>query len=258
MSATIPKKIYHYNAQGHGLSARFERPLQHLIEVQGATSLPTIGGHGNSRVNNFKFQEFVSFSSAYSHVSGSLNHADGTYTTLVTATIENLNILDVVTADRIVARLSSQHPVEHDEPHIVFVGSKFDNLQIAGCCVKVELDQDFFLRLDTFKAIKDELKANAEFRKMAEDPFQTGQRNELKEPCGTLLCSLVKKVTTDCPGVTQRGNCLIVPQFGKIFLGEVLAKHGTRTLTMVRFELGSPVSGSGTAVQAAVNGSTWP
>jgi hypothetical protein len=258
MSALSHEKTYHYSAQGHGLSGHFVRPIERLIEVQAASSLPTIGGHGNSRVSNFRFQEFVSFSSGYSHVSGSQNHKDGAHTTLVTATIEGLNILDVVTADRIVARLSSQHPSPGDEPNVVFVGSKFENLQIGGCPVKVEFNQDFVNRLDTFKAIRTELETNSQFRKIADDNFQVGERQKIPDENGVLHCSLVKNIETDCPGVTRRGHCLIVPQFGKIFLAEVLAYKGTRTLTMVRLELGSPVSGSATVAEANVNGRPWP
>ncbi len=258
MSDATPKKTYHYNAHGHGLSARFDRPVEHLIDVQAASSLPTIGGHGSSRVDNFRFQEFVSFKAAYSHVSGSRNDANGTYTSLVTSTVEGLNILDVVTADRIVARLATQHPEEEHEPHVVLLGSKFENLQIAGCRVEVELDHDFFLRLDTFAAILKELETNAAFRKMAEDPFQTGQPGKAPSASGVLLCSLVKDMKTTCPGVKRHGHCFSVPQFGKVCLAEVLARHGMRTLTMVRVEMGSPVGGSATVGGGTVNGSPWP
>jgi hypothetical protein len=258
MADTAFPKVYHYNAHGHGLSARFERPVEHLIDVQAASSLPTIGGHGNARVNDFKFQEFVSFKTAYSHVSGSQKREDGTYTTLTTATIEGLNILDVVTADRIVARLASQHPSEHHEPHIVVLGSKFDNLRIAGCPAEVELNHELFLRLDTFEAIRKELASNSDFRKMAEDPHQTGQTQKVPDAQGVLLCSLVKDMKTTCPGVKRQGHAFVVPQFGKVYVAEMLAQHGMRTLTMLRLEMGSPVSGTAVAVEAAVNGHTWP
>jgi hypothetical protein len=258
MTDTVFKKTYFYNAHAHGLSAQFERPIQKLIEVQAGTSLPTIGGHGNSRVNKFKFEEFVSFETAYSHVSGSHDKADGAYTTLVTSTIEGLNILDVVTADRVVARLSSQHPTEHNEPHVVFLGSKFENLRIAGCLVETEMNHDLFLRLDTFAAIRNELESNADFRKMAMDPYQTGLSRKLPEAHGVLLCSLVKNMKLDCPGVTRHGHAFVIPQFGKVFVGEILAKYGSRTLTMLRLELGSPVSATATLAEAIVNGQTWP
>ena len=40
----------------------------------------------------------------YTHVSGAHQADDGSHNTLVTSTVEGLNLLDVVTADRIVAR----------------------------------------------------------------------------------------------------------------------------------------------------------
>src|SRR5208282_4628434 len=103
------KRTFHYNACAHALSGRFHRPIQHDIEVQAPVSLPTIGGHGNTRVENFRVKEFVSFKAGYTHVSGS-EHKDGDkvfYTSLATATLEDLNILDVITADRVVSRVSS-------------------------------------------------------------------------------------------------------------------------------------------------------
>ncbi len=128
MPAPVPR-TYHYHANAHVLSAQFNRPVEHLIEVQAATSLPTIGGHGNSRVENFRFQEFVSFRRGYSHVSGSKHESNETFTTLVTSTVEDLNILDVVTADRVVARLASSHHLDHAEARVNMVGSKFENLR---------------------------------------------------------------------------------------------------------------------------------
>jgi len=258
MSSEIPKTTYHYNAHGHGLSGRLHRPIEHLIDVQAGASLPTIGGHGKARVDNFKFQELISFKAAYTHVSGSHDPGNGHYATLVTATIEGLNVQDVVTADRIVARLATHHPAGHREPHILLLGSKFENLQIAGCRVELELNHDFFLRLDTFEALLKELDSNAQFRTMAEDPFKTGHAAKLPDAGGVLLCSLVKEMKTACPGVTRHGHCFAVPQFGKIYVGEVLARHGARTLTMLRIDMGCSVSGTIITTEAVVNGSTWP
>jgi len=60
------------------------------------------------------------------------------------------------------------------------------------------------------------------------------------------------------PGVERKGHCFVIPKFGKLFLGEILMQYGRRTLTMVRFELGSPVSATGTAIQLDSNGSPIP
>lgn len=257
MAKESVQKTFLYNAHGHALSGHIQRPIDHIIEVQGCSSLPTTGGHGGSRVDNFHLQRLVSFKSGQSHVSGSQNPIDGSYTTLVTASIEGLNILDVVTADLVVARLSSRHTLDDDEPSIITIGSKFENLRIAGCPVEVELDHEFFLKADTFAAITKELASSASFRKIAEDPFHTGHSQKLPNPPGAVICSLVKNMTT-IPGVTRKGHVYVVPQFGKVYVAEVIAQHAQRTLTMLRLELGSPVSGVVVAAQIVGNGTTYP
>jgi hypothetical protein len=258
MTAT-PRRTYHYHASAHAFSARFTRPIEHLIEVQAATSLPTIGGHGNAHIEEFRFQEFVSFRRGYSHVSGSRYEADGTYTTLVTSVVEGLNILDVITADRIVGRLASSHVLQDREPHITIVGSKFENLRIAGCKTDVTFDYDLFGRISNYADARKELDSNPNFRKMAVDPFSTGEPVPAPDACGVILCSCVKEMNTTCPGVKQVGHHgYHVPEFGKVFLGEMLLQQCQRTLTMLRFELGSPVSGDGTAAQVLSNGQIWP
>jgi hypothetical protein len=250
---------FHYNANAHALSAQFDRPFKQLIEVQAPAALPTIGGYGSSRVNDFRFNELVSFKSAYSYVSGSEQREEGKvyHTTLVTTTVEGLNIMDVVTADRVVARLAASYEFGHDESKIIPLGSKFENLQIAGCPVKAEFDHELFLKTETFADLRKEFESNEEFRRIAEDQFRSGTKQQPK-PCGVLLCSLVKRIETTCPGVKIQGHGLVVPKFGTVFLGELLAEHGKRTLTMIRLELGSPVSGSGVVAQVAGNGHHWP
>lgn len=257
----MPKESVHktflYNAHGHALSGHIQRPIDHFIEVQACASLPTTGGHGGTRVDNFQVPRVVSFKSGQSHVSGSQNKIDGSYTTLVSSSIEDLNILDVVTADRVVAHISSHHMLNDDEPSIITVGSKFVNLRIAGHPVEVDLDHEFFLKADTFAAITKELASSSSFRKIAEDPFHTGHPQKLPNPPGAVICTLVKNMT-NCPGITRKGNVYVIPQFGKVFVAEVIAQHAQRTLTMLRLELGSPVSGLIVAAQVQGNGTGYP
>src|SRR5271154_5026011 len=153
------KRTFHYNACAHAFSGQFTRPIQHDIEVQAPVALPTIGGHGSSRIENFRVKEFVSFKAAYSHVSGS-QQKDGDkvfYTTLATATVEDLNILDVITADRVVSRVSSFSVDGEYESHFSFSGSRFDNLRIAGCPVKVGLTSKLISQLPKFTDVEKEL-----------------------------------------------------------------------------------------------------
>jgi hypothetical protein len=248
------KKGYSYDARGLALSAQIERPFDHVIEVQAGTSLATTGGYGSSRVENFRFKEIVSFRAAHTQVSGSYNKESGSYTTVASSTVEDLNILDVVTADRVVARLSSEHPTDQEEPRIRVLGSHFENLRIAGCPVDVELHDELFLKLDTFEAFRKEFDSNAEFRKMAEDPFQTGQPQKSPERHGVIVCSLLKDVKTMCSGLKRQGHTIFVPCFGKIFLAEVHAQHSQRTVTMIRFALNCSVCGTGVVTEIVGNG----
>ena len=182
------------------------------------------------------------------------------YTTLVTAVAEGVNIFDVVHAERIVARFASSYTLDDSEPHFTLVGSKFDNLQIGGCKMEIPIDVSLFEKMDTFEAVRNEFKSNADFRKMAEGPSDA-ERKKLELPeHGAILCSIVnlKEMKTECPGVVREGHSFIIPKFGRLFLGEILLEYSRRTLTMVRFELGSPVSGSGTVVQLNSNGTPWP
>jgi hypothetical protein len=251
-------RTYHYNGHGSALSGHIQRPFDEIIEVQAGMSLPSSGGYGAVRVEKFRFKEVVSFDAAITQVSGSKKKEDNSHTTLVSTTVEGLNILGVVTADRVIARLASHHPPNQEEAHITLLGSHFENLRIAGCPVTVDFDHDLFLRTDTFAGIRKEFESNSEFRKMAEDPIHTGQPQKLPDACGVLYCSLVKDIKTTCPGVKHRGHILEVPQFGKIFLAEVVAQHGTRSLTMLRIELGSPTGGPLTVCDIQGNGQPVP
>jgi hypothetical protein len=254
------KRTFHYNACALALSGHFHRPIHHDIEVQAPVSLPTIGGHGSSRVENFRVKEFASFKAGYSHVSGS-EHREGDkifHTTLSTSTVEGLNILDVVTADRVVSRVSSFWTNKDDEPHFSFSGSRFENLQIAGCPVNVALKSRLISELPKFSDVDKELANNEKFRKMAQDPFQDGSAIDVKKHNGVILCSLATDMTAEAPGVTAKGHGFHVPHFGKVFLAEVLVEPWRRTLTMIRLELGSPVGGGGVVAQSGANGHTYP
>jgi hypothetical protein len=253
-----PFRTFNYHAFAHAFSCHFTRPFHELIDVQAASSLPVTGGHGNARVENFQFREFISFRKGYTHVSGAPQADDGSNNTLVTSTVEGLNLLDIVTADRITARLYSKHGADAKEGSFTMVGSKFENLRIAGCDVKIELDLGVFEKVPTFvDAVKD-FENKGDFFKIAHDPFKTGQSIARPDPYGAFLCSCVKEMSTSCPGVTRTGHCFHIPGFGKIYLGEVLIKHGERIITMIRFELGSSIGGGGSGISGGSNGQHWP
>jgi len=222
---------FHFHGEAHAFSARFHRPIHIPIEAQASVSLPTIGGHARSRVENFVGDHLVRFKAAHSHVSGSWMD-NKVATTHATASIEGLNILDFVTADRIVARLTSEHAVGDPEGHFI---------------VKVTLRHELFVENRTFGALREQLAKDREPDKITDI---TTDR--------VALCSLAEDIDVKFPGLKKRGHILQIEHFGEIAIAEVFAAFGTRTLTMLRFRLGSPSGGSGTVTEATTNGQPAP
>jgi hypothetical protein len=284
----IAHRRFHYHASAHALSGELTRPVQHVIEVQAGMALPSTGGSGSSHVENFRFDEVVSFRRAYTQVSGSAKHEreEGRekiiHTTHATAAVEGLNILDVVTAGRIVARLSSSFeeppPGANPKPtegKVLLIGSQFENLRIAGHLVDVELDQELFLELGTFSNVREHWKQrDGKLRQMAGEAHGALKRDEKSlpdqlEPDAGMFGSIVKEVHFKEPGFQKRSDKYVPPgiqrlgrhayyvvDFGKIFLGEILCQHGQKTLTMMRVEFGSPNGGGITVAEGSSNG--WP
>ncbi|MFZ3332696.1 MAG: choice-of-anchor P family protein [Candidatus Acidiferrales bacterium] len=270
-----PFRIFLYNAHGYGFSGRIDRPFQQMIDVQAMGSLPLTGGHGYARVENFNLKDIASFKAAYTQVSGSQNPKDGSYTTFVSATLEGLNVHNIVTADRVVARISSNHPADGSEPTITPVGSQFENLRIAGCPVEVELDNFLFNRLGTYSAFKGEYERDEQVRQAMQERFLWGRfksdvpdflrerynwvaGDALPESKGIVLCTLVKDIKFNCPEVRRFGNVLIVPHFGKIYLAEFVVQSYQRTVTMLRLDMGSGTNAMMTGPGAGGNGVGYP
>ncbi|HEY6349448.1 MAG TPA: choice-of-anchor P family protein, partial [Candidatus Angelobacter sp.] len=143
---------YFHHASAFGIAGKIDRPLQQTIASQAAISLAPSGGYGTHRVDNFSAPGVLSFKAAYVEVGGSLDTAnDATHTTYASSVIEELNICNVVTADRVVSRLTIYHPAtppasssDPSEPSFSIAGSHFDNLKIAGQNIAVQLDYDTF------------------------------------------------------------------------------------------------------------------
>ena len=102
----------------------FERPIEHNVAPQAPMSLSPSGGYGAARSENFRLDGVMSYKSASTQVAGHLSKKEGHgWVTLVTSSMEGLNVLDVVTADRITAQISTEHPLVGDNPKVNFLGT---------------------------------------------------------------------------------------------------------------------------------------
>lgn len=270
------KRTFHYHADASPLGGHLTHPIENIIQSQASTSLAQAGGHAESRIESYKLDNSVTVTSgpAYSHTTGVVNKKTGAWTTLVTSVVENLNVLEVVTADRIVSKLHVEYPQEGDHPRISIIGSKFVNLRVNGESINPVLDIDL-LKSESKGEFPDKHlmeekvfnnKVSSHYKKITETKgapeWLAGRHASMKSPesrkkKGYVLCSLVEELQGAKPG-TSFGHVLHVPGFGNIFFGELIVGPNSYRLTMMRIEMGCLAEGNISAASAFSNGFTVP
>src|SRR6185437_3795711 len=271
------KRVHYYHADANVLGGALESPFEEIIPIQAPLSLPAVGGYGVARAEKFSVKGILSFESAHTQVAGSVSKKTGGWTTMGTAVIENLNVLDVFTAERIVAQIATEHPRVGYYPEVTFLGTQFEGVRIAGNPVKIELDLNICDTTDGAEAdasghrypkeacFTDKrflAKVAAQYRHMTSDSNAPAWLRDQfaqgpDQGKGHVLCSIIKSVTGQFPGKSY-GNILEVPGFGKIFLGELIVNGESFNFSMVRLELGCPTQGKVSMARLVINGSTAP
>jgi len=154
--------MYLYHADALALGGAVTRPIQKDIPSQAACSLPTMGGTSTCQVGKTDIEGMISFDSAQSRVTGSVDQQpDGEYNvTSASVIIENLNILNVVMADQVVVRVAGRHAPKTakqtkdgtpTESELVTIGCHFDRLRIAGHEVQITTNHELFSEMPTYK-----------------------------------------------------------------------------------------------------------
>jgi hypothetical protein len=276
------KHLYHGEADL--LDLEVIEPFQEKVK-QGKVEL--VDGKGDRSHYEFKqsgpfnVKGVLSYQSGYTQVGAarSMKH-ERRYSTLVTSAIEGLNILDILTADRMVAQITTAHPIDGAVPEVSFLGTRFENLRIGGH--KVELDTNLEILgprpvgdtsyfdnqrvMDRMAEQYERLTKSDYFPDWARERYarsEEGWKPKNNDAGADIAkCSLVNRVNCD-----QRsfGHVIDVPHYGKFFLGELSVKrvpacesddYDTYTfhLTMVRMELGCTTTLKGGAGSAESNG----
>jgi hypothetical protein len=276
-------RTHYYHAEANILFGYLRLPLEHRIKPQAHTHLPKEGGYFSHRAEHFRLESVLEYRSAYSHVAGNINpKPGGGWTTLVTTVIEGLNVMEVVTADRIVGQMITEHPVEGYVPTINFLGTRFENLRIAGFPVDLDLNLSFLGPRPANDAAYTHDAAligriSSQMGRIGEHPnlpAELQQRyNRLSASLGSrpeeVECSLVNRATGAYPGHSF-GPVISIPDFGTMILGQVTIKHEdfkpesgvpkktTIQLTMIDFHFGCAVEGNGSTGTGSSNGTTEP
>jgi hypothetical protein len=273
------KKVFYFHADASSLGGFIEEPFQKHLPPQASASLPSVGGHITSRTEAFDFEGVISCRSAATRVSGRHLGEDGSASILVTSTLEGLNILEIVKADRIVAQVTAEFSSGGGFPRISLAGSHFDGLTIGHSDASLALNSGLLGFASGAKASRTPMtqalfhetgkqQAAKLIKSVKAETDQDALRwltnrygwmdsDRKPEKDGFSLCSLVDGVGGAIPG-RSFGHVIEVPDFGRIFLGEMLIYPRSVQLTMVRAELGCSTMGKASVGQASVRGGTVP
>jgi hypothetical protein len=274
------EREHFYHAEASAVVGELRLPLVQEIKPQLYAKLPERGGYLSQRNKDYHLEEVISFRSAYTQVAGNRDLKPGHgWSTLATVAIEDLNVLDVVTADRVVGQLSTEHPLVGYVPKLTFLGTRFENLRIAGHPVKLDLDPHLLGEklendapygshpgfLERLASQLERIGANSDL------PGEVSERyNRLPstaEATESIECSLVNQAEGSFPGRCF-GHVIEVPDFGRIYLATLrveqsdfqngVPKRTLFNLTMIELKLGCLAHGSVGIGNPIVNGHTKP
>jgi hypothetical protein len=278
----VNERTHIFDAEATVLSGHLRLPLSQEIERQTHSKLSEKGGYFSQRSDGYRLESVISYHSAYSHVAGnrSLKPEEG-WTTLSTTVVNGLNVLDVVTADRVVGQMITEHPLIGYVPTIYFLGTRFENLRVAGHPVELDLDHEIIgpKPADDAPYTKEQGfldRISRQYDRICHHkdlPAELSERyNRLSSTLGgseAVECSLVNQAAGRYPGRTF-GHVITIPGFGTITLARVTVKHEdpheqtnvprktTVTLTMVDLKLGCFVDGDVPIGTGSSNGTSFP
>ncbi len=278
------KRAYTYQGEADLLEMEIKEPFQEKVRPQAKVELHGSGERSHyhfKQAGPFRLEGIASYQSGYTQVGGalSLKH-QGHYSTLVTSALEGVNILDVLTADRVVAQISTEYPLDGAVPEVSFLGTRFENLRIGGHKVELDTNLDILgsrLVEDTSyfdnQTVMDRMAQQYEnlgkadyFPDWARERYprdSEGWKPKNGNPSVDIAkCSLVNRVNSSQKSF---GHVIDVPHFGKFFLGELTVRRKSASsqdeydaysfyLTMVRMELGCTTSGNGSMTSGGQGG----
>jgi hypothetical protein len=281
MPDEVNGRTHQYNAEATVVSGSLTLPLAQEIQPHARVTLQDSGGYTSQHVDNHQLQGILSYRSAYTQVSGNRSDKPGQgWTTLSTSVIEGLNVLEVVTADRVVGQIITEHPLKGHVPRVNFLGTHFENLRIAGHPVELDLNLEILAQPEQnvsyandpglaervagqYKHLLDHSDLPEDLRKRY-DGFSATHRG-----AKNVECSLVNRAAGGYPG-RSFGHIIDIPDFGKVMLGKLIVtsenpepgtqnhKKTTIKLVMIDLELGCVTAGNLSAGVDITNGQSNP
>jgi hypothetical protein len=280
-----PRYVFHSHAAAFG--GHLVRPKDIVLEANGASALLVTGGRSVAHLPRTRYDEFFEVESAHTLAEGLFedpakfievthHRAEENSLTAVTRVHAEVHGFALgrkprLTIKRLRAELKGRSPLGSGQPSIR-VGNDvaLEGIAIDGHRLVVELNLAPFQRFDTHAKLLVAADDPAFVKESGDALYMTrrlaGQADappsgRLIESRGTIYATLVKSIRWDgapFPGSEIDHNVVVLPDFGRVFFGELLISRDSRRLTMVRAALGSDAGGSASAGDVQDNGSWSP
>jgi hypothetical protein len=278
------RRRFIFRGNASAIGGRIVRPTDIIIDSTAASSLTVAGGRSISRAKATRFGEWVSFGAATTWAEGLFDDVKQqveltfgrvaedalTTTTGVKADVINLVVGDKpkLTIKHLHATMTSRSPNGSGEPSIACGNeTTIEGASIGGHGLVIDLAVPLFQKYDTRSKLLMAADDPQFVRRSGKNLFMTSgtagkgahPTPRLVQSYGTTYATIVKSIKwagEPYPGAKIDQNLVIVPDFGKIYFGELLITDVSRRLTMLRLELGSPIGGVLACVEVDSNG-TW-
>ena len=289
-----PTSRFLFRGNASGFGGRLRRPVNAIWKVQGASSLPTIGGISESRVTwaDFEnsddrkelgaFKDYIRFDAVHTFAKGDFVDQEAALAmtfgkvdegkivtqTTVTSSVSGLSVGKRLKVASARAGLVADYPPPRKQPPIRPVGNAIEGVSIDGFELEIELNEKLFTDKATLRDLSLSYEQDDAFFKKNRRHFveigagtPPGAKRRTPKGRGIVYCTLVSRirwVSGIHPDVKIQGNVVIVPDFGRLYFGELLISDLSRRLNMMRIKLGSPEGGEFCCSAVESNGSTWP
>jgi hypothetical protein len=292
------EKRFIFRGNAVALAAHIRRPNDFFVPAMASSGLPVTGGLAEAKAAAQSFRDLISFESAYTRASGdfadtkrAVDFTHGNYgenelptNTFVEASLTGLKINvpqaagaapshRVFLAGQLHLRMESTSD-RRSPAAFRSLEATIDGVSVDGRALKVKTAPEVFARNETKEKLCKTFEENSDFRKQYSNLFfPTGEeskgllggllgKHEIPNAKGTIFGTIVTGLEWEGQRPDRpteiKGNQLAIEGIGTIYFGEILIDENARRLTLVRFQLGSPDGGEGSACEAGANGETWP
>lgn len=249
-------QYYSFSASGSAIGGAMTSPAPLVIPTQAMVSLSPSGGYGSSTVENFGIAGVVSVRKATATAQGDAKQTE------LTVTLEGVDVMGVLTVERVVTHLVCEPPVGGAEASITPAGSLIEGMAVNGTPVPLVSSVDVFAKNPTYSALE-QAYVNGALRGLViapgslGAPCEAGQMNGCQTKYGDVRATFYALDANSGVLPVVNGG-LRIKDFATLYLGEYRITPYKRAVTMLRVELGCDRGGSLSIGGGAGNGYEEP